>query len=122
MRARFMGANGFGQCFSQGSTSLRVGAEYSILEIFAQADGANKFRIHFSDVELPSLFDSRLFEITSDQIPRSWRVSVNWGGSLIFGPEEWHRQGFWEAFMDHESWAVQLYEAGRAQSLDDSPR
>ena len=93
--------------------------EYPVLEIFAQADGANKFRIHFSDIELPSLFDSRLFEIASDRIPRDWRVTRNWGGSLTFGPEEWNQPGFWEAFMDHEDWAVQLYEVGRAKSLSE---
>jgi hypothetical protein len=120
MMVRFVGGDGLDQRISQGSRALRVGMEYCVLEIFAQADGANKFRIHFSNIELPSLFDSRLFEISSDRIPRSWRVVRNGSGSLTFGPEDWIQPGFWEAFMDHEEWAVRLYEIGRAESLNES--
>ena len=120
MRVRFNGAEGFDRPISQGSGALRVGTEYVVLEIFAQADGANEFRIQFSDVELPALFDSRLFEVTSGQIPSSWHIVRNRYGSLTFGPREWQEQGFWEAFMDHEQWAIDLYEVGRSKSLDAS--
>lgn len=114
----FIGTGDFEPRISQGAGSLREGGEYSVLEIFAQADGANKFRIEFSELELPALFDSRLFEISSDEIPRDWCVSRNWNGSLTFGPEEWTRPDFWEAFMDHEEWAIELYSSGRSKSLE----
>jgi hypothetical protein len=116
MMVIFTGGDGFGQRVSQGAGALRRGKEYRVLEIFSQSDGANKFRIEFSDIELPSLFDSRLFEISSHRIPRYWRVMGNENGSLTFGPKEWNKSGFWEAFMDHEDWAVRLYEAGRDRS------
>jgi hypothetical protein len=116
MMVIFTGGDGLGRRISQGAEALRTGKEYRVLEIFSQSDGANKFRIEFSDIELPSLFDSRLFEISSHRIPECWRVVENGSGSLTFGPEEWSRSGFWEAFMDHEDWAMRLYEAGRDRS------
>jgi hypothetical protein len=120
MKVRFKGAEGFDRPISQGSGALRVGMEYPVLEILALAGDANKFRIQFSDVELPALFDSRLFEVTSGRIPPSWHIVRNRYGSLTFGPREWQEQGFWESFMDHELWAIDLYEVGRSKSLDKS--
>lgn len=118
MKVRFMGSNGFDQRVSQGSDCLQEGVEYAVLEIFAQADGANKLRIEFSDRELPSLFDSRLFKVSSDEVPKNWCIANNWNGSLIMGPAEWvRRPGFWEAFMNRETWALELYVEGRSKSL-----
>jgi hypothetical protein len=108
----------FERRISDGAVLLRAGGEYSVLQIFAQADGANKLRIEYSALEHPGLFDSRLFEISSDEIPRGWRVSRNWNGSLTFGPEEWTQPNFWEAFMNDEEWAIELYSSGRSKSLD----
>lgn len=118
MRVRFIGSAGFEQRILQGSDSLREGAEYAVLEVFTQADGANKFRIEFSESELPSLFDSRLFEVSSGAIPKGWVIAQNWNGSLTLGPTEWARPEFWEAFMDHREWAIELYYAGRSKSLE----
>jgi len=117
MKVRFKGVGDLEQRVSQGANSLQEGTEYHVLEIFAQADGANKFRIEFSKRELPSLFDSRLFEISSGEIPNGWCVSRSRSGSLILGPEEWLRPGFWEAYVDHERWALDLYLVGRSKSL-----
>ncbi|QFZ18539.1 hypothetical protein [Saccharothrix syringae] len=117
MKVRFTGSDGFERRVSQGAASLREGAEYVVLEIFAQADGANKFRIEYSDSELPALFDSRLFEVSSDEIPKGWTITRNWNGSLTLGPKEWARPEFWEAFIDHQSWAVELYAVGRSKAL-----
>ncbi|MFF9185095.1 hypothetical protein [Streptomyces misionensis] len=113
-----MGSDGFDQRISQGSDCLREGVEYAVLEIFAQADGSNKLRIEFSDLELPSLFDSRMFEVSSGEIPKSWCITANRNGSLSIGPADWvRRPGFWEAFMDREAWALELYAEGRSKSL-----
>ncbi|WP_322763146.1 hypothetical protein [Frankia sp. Cr2] len=120
MMVRFKGAGGCDQRTSQGSGSLKIEFEYPVLEIYAQADGANKFRIEFSERELPSLFDSRLFDVSSGLIPEAWRVTREWDGSLTFGPEEWSMNSFWEAFMDREDWAVELYKIGRTKSLERS--
>jgi hypothetical protein len=118
VRVRFKGAGGLEQRISQGSGSLRVGSEYTVLEIFAQADGANFLRIEYSETELPPLFDSRMFEVASGWIPKAWNVSVRESGTLTFGPEDWSRPGFWEAFMDREEWTSEIYRVGCEQSLE----
>jgi hypothetical protein len=117
MRVRFMGSTGMDRRVSQGSDCLRQGEEYTVLEIFCQVDGANKFRIEVSPSELPALFDSRLFEVSSDMVPTGWRIDRSPHGSLTIGPGEWSSPGFWEAFMDREEWAMDLYLSGRGKSL-----
>ncbi len=117
MIVKFKGSDGLDERISQGSMELRQGMEYRVIQIYTRAGGAIEYRIHYSDIELPALFDSRLFEIVSGRIPRGWQVSRRWSHILVFGPEEWHRPGFWEAFMDHEEWAVEIYDAERLKML-----
>ncbi len=45
MRVTFKGSEVADQRIFQGSGSLQVGMDYLVLEIFAQADGANKFAL-----------------------------------------------------------------------------
>lgn len=120
MRVRFTGVAGFDQRISRGASRLRDGREYVVLEVFTQVDDANFFRIETSEDLAPGLYDSRLFEVISDRIPNSWKMHREPSGSLTIGPSEWNEQGFWEAFMDDEEWAVVIYRAGRKMTLEDS--
>ena len=120
MRVRYEGPGNFDQRVLQGTRSLVAGHEYFVLEVYAQSDGSNFFRIEYSDMELPPLVDSRLFAIVSSVIPETWSIASTVDGSLTLGPREWNSPGFWEAFMDHEPWADDLYSATRSTIFDNS--
>lgn len=92
---------------------LRSGSEYTVLEIFSQADGPNYFRVEFSKGELPPLFDSRLFEVMESEFHNSWVFSLEWDGSTTIGPADWNVPGFWDDFMNHEERAVEVYQSVR---------
>jgi hypothetical protein len=94
-----------------------VGRDYTVLEVFAAADGRNLYRIEVYREQLPPLFDSRLFEIVDGSIPSHWTVSAGVQGDVTLGPKKWEAPGFWDAFIEGETWAVSLYEAERDLSL-----
>jgi hypothetical protein len=118
MKVRYEGASDFEQRILQGSRSLTVGDEYTVLEVYAQSDGANFFRIEYSEKENPSLLDSRLFQIVSSRIPEFWCITSVADGSLTMGPSEWNVPGFWEAFMEHEEWAIDVYRSIRSKVVE----
>jgi len=119
VRVRFRGADILGQREVRGSQVLDVGAQYPVLEVYAKPGKSTMLRIEYSDRELPALYDSRMFEVVSEIIPTDWRVTSSAVGSLRFGPRSWDAPGFWEAFMDRESWAIDAYREGRAESIKD---
>ena len=120
MRVRFIGVGDLGQREARGSQVLEVGAQYPVLEVYAKSGKSNMLRIEYSDRELPALYDSRMFEVVSERIPADWCVTSGVAGSLKFGPRSWTAPGFWEAFMDREPWAVDVYHEGRIESIRDA--
>jgi hypothetical protein len=121
MRVRFIGGNdSFDQRVLQGADALARGREYVVLEVFAQADGANYFRIEYSKRELPPIFDSRLFEVTSSSIPRCWGLYIVGDGSVAIRPAGWSTPGFWESLMDRDEWAIELYSSVRDDVFENS--
>ncbi|MBW5481915.1 hypothetical protein [Streptomyces bambusae] len=117
MKVRFVGADGLEQRIRQGSQVLRVDRVYVVLETYCQSDGQNYFRIEHRPDDLPPLFDSRLFEVVDTEISPEWRISSGWDGSLRMAPGEWHVEGFWDEFMNHEPRAVEKYERCRDAML-----
>jgi hypothetical protein len=117
MKVRFKGSAGMDQGVREGSDALSPGAEYTVLEVSCQADGPNRFRIEYSDSELPPLFDSRLFEILDSEFHASWELSLEWDGSITIGPAAWSVSGFWEDFMDGDGRAVEIYRSERARIM-----
>ncbi|MFB7894827.1 hypothetical protein ACFC1B_00650 [Streptomyces xiamenensis] len=113
VKVKFKGFAQFEPRISQGADSLVKGREYPVLEMFSQADGQNYFRIEYSENEIPALFDSRLFEMTDARIPSSWSPVLEWDGSVVLQPIAWSMSGFWEAFTDHDQWAVEIYRVER---------
>ncbi|MEE1941153.1 hypothetical protein V1L54_17375 [Streptomyces sp. TRM 70361] len=113
MKVKFVGADGHEQRIRQGSQVLRVDRVYVVLEVYCQSDGQNYLRIEHRSDDLPPLFDSCLFEVVDAKISPVWRVSTGWDGSLRMAPEEWHAEGFWDDFMNHDPCAIEKYERCR---------
>lgn len=120
MKVAFKGDEGLDQRIRHGSHLLRQGVEYVVLEIFCQVNGSNKFRIECADDEVPPLFDSRLFEVLDSSCASSWRLTIEWDGSLTLGPPAWAAAGFWEAVMDEEDQALEVYRRERDRILGES--
>lgn len=89
MLVNFAGSDGFDRRVGRGAGSLREGVEFRVLKIFCQSDGVNQIRIQFSEIELPSSSDSRLFIFSSNKIPQEFRIFKNGKESFNFGPEGW---------------------------------
>ncbi|MFE3776318.1 hypothetical protein [Streptomyces sp. NPDC059122] len=113
MKVRFTGLEGHEQSVRQGAGVLRQGQVYVVLEVYCQSEGPNYFRIEYRRGEIPPLFDSRLFEIVDSEIHPSWTISTEWDGSLTIAPAAWHKDGFWDEFMNHSPEAVDVYELDR---------
>ncbi|MFD9813276.1 hypothetical protein [Streptomyces sp. NPDC059080] len=109
MKVRFTGNAHHGTEVTQGTRSLKTGAEYVVLEFHARADGRNNLRIESLPNRLPALFDARLFEVTDHHIPHVWQVFIDTHGRVSMRPPSWAPLGFWESLMDGESWAIDRY-------------
>ncbi len=98
------------QVSGQGVESLDPQREYVVLEISTLPGRPSYFRIEVLSGDAPALFDVRLFEVTSPQIPSSWVASLQDDGLLTVGPLSWRTPGFWEAYLNRERWALKAYE------------
>src|SRR5213080_4051399 len=105
----------------QGSAALEPERQYVVLEVYCRFGGPFYFRIEHSKNEAPALFDTRLFKITSPGVPPSWCMFQYDDGSLKFGPKSWQVEGFWQAYLDRDEWALGTYETERAEALAQIP-
>lgn len=117
MRVRFKGIANYSPPITQGAECLQEGRDYPVLEVFATSDGRNMFRVEVFRGEIPPLFDSRLFEVTDGRVPSHWAVSTGAQGDITLGPAKWETPGFWDAFIDGEPWAVDLYQCEKNKSV-----
>jgi hypothetical protein len=106
----------------QGTSALREGAEYVVLEVIAPPGRAVKFRVEFSEGqwEQSALFDSRAFRVISHEIPPNWQFFQGEFGEFTLRPEPWNRTGFWESYYDHEPQSLEIYEIERQKILSSS--
>lgn len=100
---------------------VRIGQEYTVLEILGRPGGRISLRIHQGD-EPPGVWHSEMFESTDSTVPSNWVAQVSDGGMLSLGPEPWLERGFWESYFDDEPEAVAAFEAARAVILHESSR
>jgi hypothetical protein len=100
-----------------GTSVLKLGREYIVLEIVSQQGKDTLLRMEFSPREDSALFDSRLFTVVSARMPSSWSFFQTENGSFSLCPESWNVPGFWEAFYDREAWAVASYESEKRKIL-----
>lgn len=91
-----------------GGSWLTDGKTYVVLEVGANPEGRNWFRVECDD-GTPALFDSRGFVLVSNRVPTTWEVELRGGGSLTFGPPEFLQRGFWEDFFDGQPAAQAQY-------------
>ncbi|NYI07238.1 hypothetical protein FHU37_004181 [Allostreptomyces psammosilenae] len=70
MKVRYEGEAG------QGTQVLRAGATYAVLEVLAVRGKVPGFRIDLGPGELPAVFDSTLFTVSSPDMPPFWQVSI----------------------------------------------
>ncbi|MGK5531353.1 hypothetical protein [Streptomyces sp. URMC 129] len=117
MKVRYTRSEIPGERQPLGTDALRPDEEYTVLEVFFQHNKRTLFRMEYSPYESSALFDSRLFTVTSPQIPHCWKFFQLESGSFSLRPESWSAPGFWEAFYDREQWAVEAYEAEKRKIL-----
>ncbi|MFI6880289.1 hypothetical protein ACIBL6_43270 [Streptomyces sp. NPDC050400] len=120
LRVRFINPGGEDRKMLQGADSLKEGREYVVLEIFIPAGKSPLFRVEFISGEDSALFDSRLFTVTSSEIPSTWNYFQLESGSVSLCPETWNRVGFWEDFYDRDRGACETYEAEKGKILAQS--
>jgi len=99
--------------------SMRVGVEYTVLEVAARPGGDSSLRIHHGD-ESPGIWDSAMFETTDPTVPSVWVAQLSDSGSLRLAPPRWLQRGFWERYFDDEHEAVGIFEADLAAILRES--
>lgn len=116
MRVRYKGSVPH-SVSDQGLESLNPEREYVVLEISTLPGRSSYFRIEVVSGEAPALFDVRLFEVVSPQIPSNWGASLRDDGLLTVGPLPWRMPGFWEAYLNREQWATEAYEEERLRVL-----
>ena len=88
--------------------ALKVGHEYTVLEISAQPKGQVSLRVHYPGHTIstdgpPGLWRTEMFEVLSPTIPSNWQVTIGGASSPGYtriAPESWHRPGFWEDLID----------------------
>lgn len=117
LRARFVNPESADKGMLQGAGSLKEGREYVVLEVFIPEGKSPLFRVEFIDGEDSALFDSRLFAVTSHEIPPSWKYFQLETGSVSLCPDAWNQVGFWEEFYDRKRAACEIYEAERRRIL-----
>lgn len=89
---------------------LRVGDEYSVLEILLGPTGQIQFRIEGRPPsDIPALHDSRFFEVADPAIPSGWAVELLAEGGCIMGPAAWQVAGFWEDYFSGVPAAVAVF-------------
>lgn len=89
-----------------GGDWLSDGQTYEVIEVYTDHQRTS-FRI-MSDDGTPALFDARGFVTVDDALPGDWRVEVTEHGTT-FGPAAFLTPGFWEAYFDRESNAVEVF-------------
>jgi hypothetical protein len=103
----------------QQSHWVRVGQEYTVLEVIASPDSRVSLRIDLGS-EPPGIFDSEMFESMDATIPSIWTAQVAPGGTLRLGPSRWLEPGFWEKYFDDDPAAVAVFEEDRAILLTET--
>lgn len=98
---------------------MRIGQEYTVLEVIGEQDGRSSIRIHLHG-DVPTMWDSAMFESTDSTIPLVWVARLSDNGSLRLAPPRWVERGFWERYFDGEAEAVAIFEADRAVILRES--
>ena len=98
---------------------LTVGKEYDVLAISIRLRKEILFQIIGDDVsQIPVLFDSKQFEITCDQMPDNWVVSLDAESNVIeLAPSRWLRPGFWEDFFNGVEGAMEDFKS-EAKKID----
>ncbi len=118
LRAKYVAPETSDRSILQGTTVLRPGKEYVILEVFSQSDGNTLFRVEFNEREDSALFDSRAFAITSHNLSPTWRYFQHSSGSFTLCPEPWSQLGFWEDYYEHEAYALRVYAEEKLKIID----
>ncbi|MFJ1992950.1 hypothetical protein [Streptomyces asiaticus] len=117
MRARFTPPRTEDTVMLQGTDALKERREYVVLEIFTPYGRSALFRIEFAESAEPALFDSRVFTVTSTDLPPTWRYTSYETGSFALCPEPWSRPGFWESYYDHDPSALEVYESEKQKII-----
>ena len=95
---------------------LTVGAECTVLEIFAQPSGRIELHLPTDSPGDLGWFPSKSFVTADDSIPTSWVTQIDDGGNARVGPKAWFSPGFWERFYDGEEAAWILSELSLRRS------
>lgn len=92
------------------SSSITIGREYIVLEVEIYP-GKNIFYRLISDNSnnSPALYDSKQFEIVSDQLSSNWIISQSKRGVVYLGPAAWQISGFWENCYDGDGATLEIY-------------
>ncbi|WBQ07840.1 hypothetical protein [Kribbella sp. CA-293567] len=98
---------------------IRIGQEYTVLEVDASPERRFSMRVDLGD-EVPGLWDSEMFETTDPAIPAAWVAQISEGGTLRLAPPRWLVPGFWEQYFDDEPAAVAVFEEDRRSILGES--
>ncbi|KIZ15696.1 hypothetical protein [Streptomyces natalensis] len=100
--------------------SIRVGAEYPVLEVLTTA---NRVQLRIPELldtmehrDSPGLWDASMFTVVSSRMPSCWVAELE-DGRLTLAPREWQRTGFWEDYFDVVPAAVDEYDRLRAEIL-----
>lgn len=89
---------------------VTVGAEYRVVSVVAEPARRVLVQIVTDDGSL-GLFDSTNFMTVDGAVPERWTARIGEGGVLELAPTAWLAPGFWEAYYDGDSDAVDAVES-----------
>jgi hypothetical protein len=82
--------------------SVAIGQEYIVLSLSAMANGDALVQLATGPLKKPTLWEARMFETVSNDIPTNWRAVVRPDGFIEIAPESWLRRSFWDDFFGNE--------------------
>jgi len=89
---------------------LTIGNSYTVLEIEIYPGKDILYRLVGDNADQsPALYDSRQFEVVSNNTPGNWKIFQLKSGGLNLCPEAWQASGFWEDCYNGDPAVLEIY-------------
>lgn len=81
-----------------------------MLEVMTSASRGLLYRlVGDNENKMPALYSASQFEITSDLISSTWRITIVNKSLIVMGPKDWRKDEFWDACYGHDPKALEIY-------------
>lgn len=87
-----------------------AGNEYAVASILAVPGNSIELQIVTGPGEL-TWHDSTSFETVDPTVPENWVAQIAAGGAVRLAPRRWLAAGFWEAYYDSDTDAMEAVSA-----------